>query len=331
MKKSRKERQAWSPDSEFIYARNRIEKAFPENQPTLREFEKWLRDERGLSPATVTIRLGTACTFVDEITDRASAPCARLAFESLTPAGIEDSFVSYAKDHGPAARRSMQASMRLFLKFAASSGWVDGELAEAVPSLPVFRLSGLPEGLRDEDLSTVLSASWEGCECPLRNRAIILLLSTYGVRRSQVSALQFEDIDWFGGTILFAAHKGGKEIHHDLTEAAAESLADYLQNERPASDCDYILLRHRPPHQRLNPAAISEMVRARMEHCGLPPRYPHSFRHAFATRLLRSGQPVKAIADLLGHRSLDAVAIYAKVDYERLLEVAIDWPTEVTP
>jgi integrase len=225
----------------------------------------------------------------------------------------------------------MQTSMRLFLKFAVSSGWVGAELAEAVPSLPVFRLSGLPDGLRDEELAMVLSASWEGCECPLRNRAIILLLSTYGVRRSQVSALQFEDIDWFEGTILFAAHKGGKEIHHDLTQAAAESLADYLRNERPTGDSNYVFLRHRPPHLRLNPAAISEMVRARMEHCGLPPRYPHSFRHAFATRLLRSGQPVKAIADLLGHRSLDAVAIYAKVDHARLLEVAIDWPAEVTP
>ena len=331
MKKPREDRHAWSPDSEFIYARNRIEKACPENQPTLRAFEEWLREERGLSPATVTVRLGTACTFVDEITDRAGTPCARQAFESLTSTCIEDSFVQYGKNHGRAARRSMQASTRLFLKFAASSGWVGGELAEAVPSLPVFRLSGLPEGLRDKELSMVLSASWEGCECPLRNRAIILLLSTYGVRRSQVSALQFEDIDWFEGTILFAAHKGGKEIHHDLTQAVAGSLADYLRNERPTSGCNYVFLRHRSPHVRLSPPAISEMVRARMERCGLPPRYPHSFRHAFATRLLRSGQPIKAIADLLGHRSLDAVAIYAKVDHARLLEVAVGWPAEVTP
>jgi integrase len=253
MKKPREERHAWSPDSEFIYARNRIGKACPANQTTLRAFEEWLREERGLSTATVTIRIGTACTFVDEITDRAGAPCVRQAFETLTSTGVEDSFVQYGKDHGRGARRSMQASMRLFLKFAASSGWVGGELAEAVPSLPVFRLSGLPEGLRDKELSMVLSASWEGCECPLRNRAIILLLSTYGVRRSQVSALQFEDIDWFEGTIIFAAHKGGKEIHHDLTQAAAGSLADYLRNERPTSGCNYVFLRHRSPHVRLSP------------------------------------------------------------------------------
>ena len=49
-------------------------------------------------------------------------------------------------------------------------------------------------------------------------------------------------------------------------------------------------------------------------------------RHTFATRLLRAGESVKAIADLLGHRSLDAVAVYAKVDYARLLECAVEWP-----
>lgn len=329
MKKPKEDRQVWSPNSEFIYARNRIEKACRANQPTLRLFEEWLRKERGLAPRSVTTRLGTACTFVDEITKEAGASCAQ-TFESLSPVGVEDSFVRYSKNHGPAARRSMQASMRLFLNFAASRGWVSDGLAEVVPSLPVYRLSGLPSGLRDEDLATLLSSPWEEGECPLRNRAIVFLLATYGVRRSQVSALQFEDIDWSGKTIFFAAHKGGKAVHHDLTEATAESLAGYLRNERPSGDCSYVFLRHRPPHVRLNPAVITYLVKKRMKYCGLPPRSPHSLRHAFATRLLRSGQPVKTIADLLGHRSLDAVAIYAKVDHARLLEVAIDWPEEAT-
>jgi len=165
--------------------------------------------------------------------------------------------------------------------------------------------------------------------CPCRDRAIVYLLATYGIRRAQVSALQLEDIDWNARTIVFAAHKGGKTIHHTLTQAVAESLVDYLQNERPASDCDYVFLRRRRPYLRLGPMAITSLVRNRMARCGLSPRSPHSFRHAFATRLLRADQPVKTIADLLGHRSLDAVAIYAKVDYARLMEVAVDWPESV--
>ncbi|RKY54127.1 MAG: hypothetical protein DRP93_05505 [Candidatus Neomarinimicrobiota bacterium] len=329
-KQPREKRQAWTPDSEFVYAQNRIRKARPGNQATLRAFEEWLEKERDLALTTITIRLGTACTFVDDITQRAGMESVPKAMKTLTPVEVEDSFIRYTKNHGPAVRRNIQASMRLFLRFAAFRGWVSHELAWAVPGLPVVRQAGLPEGLKDEELSIVLNFPWEGCECPRRNRAIISLLLTYGVRRSQVSLLQFEDIDWPGKTILFAAHKGGKAVRHDLTEASAQALADYLRNERPTSDCNYVFLRQRRPYIRLSPEAISLVVNTRMKRCGLAPRGPHSFRHAFATRLLRSGQPVKAIADLLGHRSLAAVAIYAKVDYSRLLEVAVDWPTEVS-
>lgn len=213
----------------------------------------------------------------------------------------------------------------MFLSFAASRGWVSGELADAVPGLRSYRLSGVPRGLSDQDLTTLLGSGDHG-ECPRRDRAVVHLLATYGVRRQQVSALQLVDIDWLNGTIDFAAHKGGKAIFHVLTPAVGQAIAEYLRHERPASDCGHVFLRHPSPHQALAPTAITCAVRSWMARCGLPRRGPHALRHSFATRLLRTGQPIKAIADLLGHRSLGAVAIYAKVDHARLLEVALDWP-----
>ena len=224
------------------------------------------------------------------------------------------------------ARGKMRTAMRSFLVFAASRGWVRPEMADAVPRLLGYRLSDLPRGVSDEQLSRLLSTPWDKGECPRRDRAMVLLLATYGVRRSQVSALQLSDIDWHQRTVVFAARKRGKAVEHVLTEAVAEALAGYLRQERPRSDCDYVFLRQRRPHLRLGPPAISAAVAARMQRCGLPNRSPHALRHAFATRLLRAGQPVKTIADLLGHRSLGAVAVYAKVDYARLLECAVDWP-----
>ncbi len=324
MKKKRQERLAWSPESQCIYTDRSIGRACAANRPILRAFADWLAEVRGLCAGSITVRLGSACSFVDAVTARAGTTRVQ-ALQSLTPEDIEDFFVRYGKDHGMGARRSMRSAMRLFLKFAASRGWVGQELVEAVPSLGGHRLSGLPRGLSDEELSTVLGSPWEG-RCPCRDRAIVYLLATYGVRREQVSALQLGDVGWREGTIVFAAHKGGKAVHHVLTQAVAESLADYLRNERPTSDCDHVFLRKPRPHLRLSPTAITCLVSLRMARCGLPPRSPHAFRHAFATRLLRVGQPVKAIADLLGHRSLAAVAIYAKVDHARLLEVAVEWP-----
>jgi integrase len=330
MKKTSKERLAWSPESQGSYTRQTIARARAGNRPTLRVFADWLAKSRGLSPGSITVRLGSACCFVDAVTVRAGVTCAR-AFRSLTADGIEEFWVQYGKDHGMAARRSMRSAMRLFLKFAASRGWVGWGLADAVPSLLGYRFSGLPRGLNDEQLATLLSSPWTtGSRCVRRDRAIVYLLATYGVRREQVSALRLTDIEWYEKTIDFVAHKGGKAVHHALTESVAEALADYLRNERPTSHCDYVFLRQNHPHQRLGPASITSVVRSRMESCGLPPRGPHALRHAFATRLLRAGQPVKAIADLLGHRSLAAVAVYAKVDYVRLFEAAVDWPEAVS-
>lgn len=329
MKKPGKERVVWGPGSQGAHMRARIERACSGNRTTLQAFAEWLGNVRGLGPGSITVRLHSACVFVDAVTAGAGASCSE-AVQSLTFDGIESFFVQYGRDHGMAARRSMRSAMRLFLEFAACQGWVVLELAEAVPSLRSYRLSGLPRGLSDEHLSKLLGSPWEGGQCLRRDRAIVVLLATYGVRRGQVSALQLADIDWRERTVDFAAHKGGKAVQHILTESVAQSLAEYLRNERPASDCDFIFLRAKPPYLRLGPAAISMTVISRMKRCGLPPRGPHAFRHAFATRLLRAGQPVKAIADLLGHRSLDAIAVYAKVDHVRLFEVAVDWPEAVS-
>jgi len=325
MKKKRVMWAVWSPASDHTYMLRRITRAAAWNRRTLRAFAKWLAESRGLSSATITVRIGSACTFVDWVTSYAGCSCVQ-AFRSITAQRIEDFFVEYGEDHGIAARRNMKAAMRLFLVFAASRGWVGREMADAVPSLVSYRLSGLPRGLSDAQLSRVLGSSWKRGECPRRDRAIVWLLATYGVRRGQVSALQLADIDWYERTVAFVAQKGGKAVEHVLTAAVAQTLADYLRKERPRSDCDYVFLRHRRPHLRLGPGAISTMVRARTLHCGLPPLHPHAFRHAFATRLLQAGQPVKAIADLLGHRSLETIAIYAKVDRTRLIKVAVEWP-----
>jgi integrase/recombinase XerD len=315
----------WSPDSWEVALRRRIERASAARQPALQAFADWLMEERGVGAQTTRQRVDSVATFLDAVIARAASPCQQ-ALVSLSADAVEAFFVRYGKNHGKRTVQCMQTAMRLFLRFAALRGWVDRELAAAVPSLVRWRLSGLPRGLSTEELTKVLASPWPAGQCPRRNRAIVEMLATYGVRREQISALRLSDVDWRERTIDFAAHKGGKSIHHELSAAVAQSLAAYLREERPSSDCTYVFLRCRRPYLRLSPLAITSLVRARMVGCGLPARGPHALRHTFATRLLRAGQPIKAIADLLGHRSLSTIAIYAKVDVARLLEVAVDWP-----
>jgi integrase/recombinase XerD len=324
-----KTRLVWTPESQAAHQGAVIDGSIAAIRAVLRTFAEWLKDVRGLCPGSITLRLGSASLFLEAVSSGLSEDGAQ-ALRLLRVEQIEGFFVRYCSDHGPAARRSMRSAMRSILEFAAWQGWLGRELVEAVPSLRSYRLSGLPRGVSDEQVATLVGARWESGECRRRDRAIVVLLASYGVRGGQISALRLADIDWNERTIDFAAHTGGKGIRHELTHCVAEALADYLRNERPASACDFVFLRARLPHVRLGPGAISMMVTTRMVRCGLPPRGPHAFRHAYATRLLRAGQDAKAIADLLGHRSLNAVAVYAKVDHARLVEVAVDWPEAVS-
>lgn len=325
MSQTRGCRRVWTAEeSERRYAESRIQRADAWNRRTLRAFARWL-GTRGLEPSTIAARVHPASTFVDTVTRRAGCSCAG-AFRSIDIAAIEDFFVEYGRGRGLASRRNMQSSMRLFLRFAAGRGWVGEEMVSAVPSLLSYRMSGLPRALSDEQLTRFLAPPFQRGQCRRRDWAIVSLLASYGARRGQVSGLQLGDVDWRERTIEFAAHKGGKAVRHELTGAVAEALASYLRDERPESPRESLFLRHRRPHERLSPGAITVMVQQRMVDRGLPPLGPHALRHTFATRLLRAGQPVKTIADLLGHRSLASIGVYAKVDVSRLLEVAGEWP-----
>lgn len=328
MARAEKSRQVWTPESIEAYTQARIRRAASGNRRSLRDFADWLSQSRGQAAMTIKQRVHSACLFVDEVTRRLGQPCAA-SFRSITPRVVEDFFVAYGKGHGLSARRSMRLAMRQFLLFASSRGWVEQELAGAVPKLVSYRLSRIPRRISEEQLSKLLEAPVRGSRCRLRDRALLVLLAAYGPRRGQLSELRLTDVDWHERRVRFGGHKGGKSVEHCLTDAAAQALAEYLHEERPPIESQSVFLRCVRPHKPLSPGAITAAVRARMVECGLTPLGPHAFRHAFATRLLRAGQPSKTIADLLGHRSLSSVAIYAKLDHPRLLEVAAEWPEAV--
>lgn len=314
-------RKPWrAAETERDYTRNQIAAAPTSWRRCLREFATWLEQDRGLALSSITVRVASARAFVE-----AREGGGVQALRRLSVVDVEDFFVDYAKDHGAAARRSMQAALRLLLCFAAERKWVIAQLAEAVPSMRSYQSSGVPRGLSREHIRALVAAS---AKMSLRDHAIVLLLAVYGIRRGQVSALVLEDIDWRRRTITFAAHKGGKTVHHRLAPAVAAALSEYIRHERPHSHEQAVFLRSRPPHLALGPAAVTWVVRTGLRKSGITcsPRGPHALRHAFATRLLHDGQPLKVIADLLGHRTLAEVSIYAKVDHPRLLEVAAPWP-----
>ena len=227
----------------------------------------------------------------------------------------------------------MQSALRTFFRFAVHEGYLRQPLDRAVPTLRTYKLATVPRGISEQQAQEVLRGIERDTEVGRRDYAILQLLSTYGVRGGQVRALRLQELDWANDQILFKATKHGKDIRVPMTLEVGEALLNYLRNGRPACSCPEVFLTSRAPYQCFpHSNTLSAIVQRRLRAAGidLPSAGAHAFRHGFATRMLRQGHALKAIADVLGHRHLSTTFLYTKVDFNALKQVALEWPQEVS-
>ncbi len=145
----------------------------------------------------------------------------------------------------------------------------------------------------------------------------------------EVARLQFDDIDWFQGSILIRAGKSHRDRLLPLPEDVGQALLDYLRGNRPVTPHRELFLGHYAPYRPLRTAsAITHVVQRLLKRAGIERRSSgaHLFRHTAASQMINRGASFKEIADILGHRSLQTTGIYAKLDLEALSRVALPWP-----
>jgi integrase len=157
-----------------------------------------------------------------------------------------------------------------------------------------------------------------------RNRAILLLLAVYGLRSGEVRTLCLEDVDWPRRVLRVRRSKSARVHEYPLTAMMGQALRSYLKAARPACVRPELFLTLHAPFRRLSPGAMYQVTRALFERLQIasPKRGPHALRHACATYLLNQGFSLKKVGDHLGHQSLSATQIYAKVDLAGLRAVA---------
>lgn len=157
----------------------------------------------------------------------------------------------------------------------------------------------------------------------IRDRAILLLLAVYGMRRGEVAALRLDQIDWAGRTLRLFRLKRRQPQIYPLVPSAAEALARYIDMVRPLSSCPEVFLCMHAPRRPLKAGSIYDVANRRFVALGIDAahRGGHALRHACASRLLAEGLSIKEIGDHLGHRSAASTSIYAKVNMQALREV----------
>jgi integrase/recombinase XerD len=196
------------------------------------------------------------------------------------------------------------AAVRSFLRFTLGPSNVPDA------ALGPRRTRRLPDSPKTAEVEAALEALKGDGPLALRNRALVELVYSAGLRSSEAVGLELADID-FDREQLHVRGKGGKERIVPLGEEAGHLLARYLHEARPelargAEKAVFLSARGR----RLDTSTLRRVF-----------AHPHRLRHAFATHLLEGGADLRTIQELLGHSSLSTTQLYSPVDGRRLRRV----------
>jgi site-specific recombinase XerD len=243
------------------------------------EFCRWL-DERGTSLEDVDVR-----TLVDYVSRLGSARRGgRLA---------------------PATISRKLAAVRAFLRHSLGPARVpDARLAPR-------RGRRLPDAPRRAEVEKELATLDGEGPLALRNRALVELVYSAGLRSAEAVGLDLADVDFEQEHVHVRSGKGGKDRVVPLGEEASHWVARYLREARPAlapGAVDALFLSVNG--KRLDTSTLRRLV-----------PHPHRLRHAFATHLLEGGADLRTIQELLGHSSLSTTQVYSHVDARRLRKV----------
>jgi integrase len=253
---------------------------------------------------------------------------------ALRPPDIDGFVRAMTGRYSPHSMKSVRTALRSFSRFLRIEGLCDERLEVAIPTAPPsWRRATLPRGLSDDQLPTVLASFDNSAPCGRRDRAMVLCLSTLGLRPGGVAALELEDFAWRRGIVRLRPRKTRRGTTLPLPRDAGRAIVDYLRQERPQSSDRRVFLQHlgRRRGVPISSGVVSAAVYRALKRTGTeaPIAGAYVFRHTVASRMVRKGTSLKEIADFLGHRCLDTTTIYAKIDVPALREVALPWP-EVT-
>ena len=280
--------------------------------------------ERGLSEHTLSAYRRDLRRYVAFLTRR----------DMLEPGEVEEatvrSFVASlsASTHGPcdapyratSVARTLSA-VRSFHRFLLREGVTDRDPAVGVPQPRLPR--SLPRPLPVEDVRRLLEAPDEGSPTGLRDRAILELLYGSGLRISELTGLDVDDLDLEEGSVRVLG-KGGKEREVPLGSFGRDAVGAYLTRGRPAlasvATRGAVFLNARGG--RLSRQSCARLLSRYVRLAGIERRVTlHTLRHSFATHLLEGGADVRVVQELLGHASVATTQIYTLVTARHLREV----------
>lgn len=287
-----------------------------EVQAVLAEYRNWCKESTGVRDSTLGVRCGHVAQF---LLMKRRQRCRRRRSEIAT-ADI-DKFVARWK---PATVSGACTSLRSFLRFLHATERTPTDMSILVGSVrPDTKVP--PRALPWRDVRRVLGVVDRRRSIGKRDYAMMVLMASYGMGRSEVVGLSIDDIDWHQRTLRVVRAKTDVEIVLPLSDAVAEALASYLRRGRPRSSERRVFLRAVAPYRPLSAWGVSTMVSKYAMKIGIA-MSSHAFRHSHACLQIELTAPPKVVSDILGHTNPESLSTYVRVARNRLRALCLPIP-----
>ena len=278
-----------------------------------RRYVRYLKLERNYSPNTIEAYVHDLDYLINFIKGEG------LAIADVRLSHLE-TFAATIHEFGVSATSQARilCGVRSFFRFLVLDGVLADDPAELLESPAVGE--HLPEVLTTEEVdrmeASIDLSKWEG----QRNRAIIEVLFSCGLRVSELVNLRFSDVS-LNDKFLRIVGKGSKERLVPISDAALREIQLWLFDRNlmkvKPGEQEYVFLNRRGAH--LTRTMILIMIKRTAEEAGITKTVsPHTLRHSFATALLTGGANLRAIQEMLGHENIKTTQIYTHIDITTL-------------
>ena len=280
----------------------------------IQQFTSYLQVERDVSPHTLAAyRSDLAQLLSFALREKGESVSAR-DFDHLL---LRRYLAGLSKDTKKSSIGRKLAAIRSFFRFLLRRGMIVKNPAELI-STPK-KEQQLPFHLDIDQATALMEAPDAKQKYALRDRAILELLYSSGLRVSELTGLNIGELDLVGAMVRVTG-KGGKERIVPVGSRALEALQEYLEQRTDAAVGAPLFLNTRG--ERINRRSVARIVDTHVMRIAAFKRIsPHTLRHTFATHMLEGGADLRAIQELLGHASLSTTQKYTHVSIDRLMEV----------
>ncbi len=280
----------------------------------IRDFACYLETERNVSPHTLQAYRSDLAQLLSFVQQEKGAEASAGEVDHLLLRRYLARLSKLAKKSSIGRKL---AAIRSFFRFLLRRGTISSNPAELIATPK--KEQRLPFHLDIDQTTSLMESPDTEQKYALRDRAILELLYSSGLRVSELTGLNVGELDLSGGLVRVMG-KGGKERIVPVGRRAAEALQHYLEQRGDIGPKAALFLNTRAG--RINRRSVARIIDLHVLRIAAFKRIsPHTLRHTFATHMLEGGADLRAIQELLGHASLSTTQKYTHVSIDRLMEV----------